>query len=95
MPWLLVNVFRSGGIFLYCASDFLKEQMVLFPDYQLARKGWQPLAAALSASFMLSSHSLAVSVPLCPLVQSSALSVFPSAQPFPSAALCAAVPVPH
>lgn len=39
LPWLLVNVFRSGGIFLDCASDFLKEQMVLFLNYQLARRG--------------------------------------------------------
>lgn len=27
-----VNVFRSGGILLDCASDFLKEQMVLSPN---------------------------------------------------------------
>lgn len=27
-----VNVFWSGGILLDCASDFLKEQMVLFPN---------------------------------------------------------------
>lgn len=41
LPWLQVNVFRSGGILL----DFLKEQMVLFPNHQLAQRGWQTALA--------------------------------------------------
>lgn len=87
LPWLLVNVFMSGCIFLDCASDFLKEQMVLFSYHQLARRGQQPRAAALSASFMLSCLSLAVFVPLCPLVQSSASPVSPSAWLYTTAAV--------
>lgn len=39
LPWLWVNICIRGGIFLHSAFDFLKEQMVLFPNYQLVR-GW-------------------------------------------------------
>lgn len=64
--------------------------MVLFPNHQLAR-GYQPLAAALSASSLLSCLSFAVFVPMCHLVLSSASSVSFSAwtPPLPlSSPLC-------